>query len=307
VLHDPAGKYSAQGSQNGDYALGMLGTKQDDKLAFRFDVQGQQFLNVAMDVSSIDVEGCGGPFGVETPRFKISLLDDSDGEFDWTNKKLDEKLLEGEASPDAWKFHWTRGTIALDASKAASGNVIVVFDLVSEGYAAFDNLKITVSKLAAVGDRDEDGVEDSADNCPSAKNASQANMDEDAAGDACDPAPKNPTKCGDRSGDGEDDCVDWCETHDTAACEGATGGSGGRGAGGSGGKAGSDDGEPDGNDSEDDDDDSSSAGSHSSSKSKSEGCSVNLVRADPKTGAEITAMLALGAICILRSRRRRSA
>lgn len=306
VLHDPAGKYSSQGSQNGDYALGMLGIAQDDKLAFRFDVQGQQYLNVAMDVSSIDVDGCGGPFGVVTPVFKISLLDDADGEFDWTKNKLDEKTLEGEASPDPWKFHWTRGMVALDAGKAQTGNVIVVFDLVSAGYAAFDNLKITVSKLAALGDRDEDGVEDSADNCPGAKNATQTNMDEDAAGDACDPAPKNPSKCGDRSGDGEDDCADWCETHATAACSGVTGGAGGGGASGSGGKAGSDGGEPDEND---DDSSSSGSGSHSSSsvKPKSEGCSVNLVRHDPKTGAEITVMLALGAICILRSRRRRSA
>jgi hypothetical protein len=318
VLHDPMGKYSGQGNQNGDYALGMLGSVQDDKLAFRFDVQGQQYLNVAMDVSSIDVDGCGGPFGVETPVFKVSLLEDAQGDFDWNAKKLDEKTLEGEASSDAWKFHWTRGTVALDAGKAQSGNVIVVFDLVSAGYAAFDNLKITASKLAAVGDRDSDGIEDSVDNCPGAKNASQENADEDAAGDACDPAPKNPNKCGDRSGDGEDDCVDWCETHVSQACSGSAGGSGASGAGGrsgagAGGKDGSDAGEPDGTDSNEDDapshHGSGSTGSRSSSitKAKSEGCNVQLVMSEPNAGAAFGLVLALGAIWIRRARRRRSA
>jgi hypothetical protein len=310
VLHDPMGKYSDQGSRNGDYALGMLGSVQDDKLAFRFDMQGQQYLNVAMDVSSIDVEGCGGPFGVETPKFKVMLLEDADGEFNWSNKKLDEKMLEGEASSDAWKFHWTRGTVALDAGEAKTGNIIVVFDLVTAGYAAFDNLKITAAKLAAVGDRDEDGIEDSADNCPGVKNPSQTNEDEDASGDACDPAPKNPNKCGDRSGDGEDDCLDWCETHDSQACSGAAGSSGAGGRAGSGGTGGTDAGEPDGNDIDEDDDSpshgSTGSKSNASTKAKSEGCAVHLVRPDAKSGAEIALVLALGAIWIRRSRRRRS-
>jgi hypothetical protein len=312
VLHDPAGKYSNQSNQNGDYALGMLGVVQDDKLAFRFDIQGQQFLNVAMDVSSIDVDGCGGPFDVETPKFKVSLLDDASGEFDWAEKKLDEKTLEGEASPDAWSFHWSPGTVALDAGKATSGNVIVVFDLVSAGYAVFDNLKITASKLAAVGDRDDDGVEDGTDNCPGAANPSQTNADEDAAGDACDPSPRNPSKCGDRSGDGEDDCVDWCDSHESAACSAGAGGSGGRSAGGAGGNDASDAGDSDNNVSDDDDDapnHQSSTGSHSSSstKSKSKGCSISLVGAESGSNAALAAIFSLGAIWIPRARRRRPA
>lgn len=315
VLHDPAGKYSDQGSQNGDYALGMLGVVQDDKLAFRFDLQGQQFLNVAMDVSSIDVDGCGGPFDVETPKFKLSLLDDSAGEFDWTKNTLDEKTLEGEASSDRWRFHWSRGTVALDAGEATSGNVIVVIDLVSAGYAVFDNLKITASKLAALGDRDEDGVEDSIDNCPGSANPSQTNADEDAAGDACDPSPRNPTKCGDRSGDGEDDCVDWCESHESAACANGAGGSGvagsgGRSAGGAGGKDGGDAGESDGGDSNDGvhaPTHRGSTGSHarSSTEPKSEGCTVSLVGAESGSDAALAAIFTFGAIWIPRARRRR--
>lgn len=294
VLHDPDGKYSGQGSKNGKYAIGMLGVAQDDRLAFRFDTQGQKFLNVAMDVSSIDVEGCGGPFGVETPKFSVSIVD-GNGELDWDEKKLDEKFLEGEASPDPWSFHWTRGTVALDATKSTDGSVILVFDLLSNGYAVLDNLKITASQSAAVGDRDEDGVEDSVDNCPSVKNLSQRNDDDDSAGDACDPAPKDPTKCGDRSGDGEDDCTDWCETHESdAACSGATGGKGG---GGTAGDSDDDDG--------DDDDDSSGSGGKtgSTSKSKSGGCSVNMSEA-PGYGFELAALLGLAATFIRRARRR---
>jgi hypothetical protein len=273
---------------------------------------GQEFLNVAMDVSSIDVEGCGGPFGVETPKFKLSLLDDSGGEFSWTAKKLDEKTLEGEASNSPWSFKWSRGTVALDASKATHGSVIVVFDLVSSGYAAFDNLKITASKLAAVGDRDADGVEDSQDNCPGVANASQVNGDEDAAGDACDPAPKDPNTCGDRSGDGEDDCTDWCETHESHACSMLTGGSGVGGRGGSGGAGARDAGEADGGEPDDDDKPSGrgSTGSRGSSKSnsESEGCGIGMVGAAPtssdSTGLALFIVCAVGSIGAVRLRRR---
>lgn len=213
VLQDPAGKYGNQRIRNGRYAIGMLGTVQDDRLALRLDVQAQRFLNVSMDVSSIDVDGCGGPFGVETPVFRISLLDSPGGLFDWASKKLDEKTFTGEPASGPWSFEWSRGTVALDASRATDGNVILVLDLVSKGYGVFDNLEISASALAAVADRDDDGVEDGADNCPSVSNGNQANADQDLAGDACDPAPRDPSRCGDRSGDGEDDCLHFCETH----------------------------------------------------------------------------------------------
>jgi hypothetical protein len=310
VLDDPAGKYTGQGDENGKYALGMLGRVQDDHLAFRFDLMGQQFLNVAMDVSSIDVDGCGGPFGVETPKFKLSLLDDSGGEFSWSAKKLDEKTIEGEASNSPWSFHWTRGTVALDAGEATHGSVIVVFDLVSDGYAAFDNLKITASKLAAVGDRDADGVEDSVDNCPGVANASQSNGDQDAAGDACDPAPKDPNHCGDRSGDGEDDCTEWCETHESEACSMTTGGSGVGGRGGSGGAGARDAGESDGGEPDDDEPSSrGSTGSRGSPKSNSdEGCGVVRVGVAPfsadSTGVALFIVCAVGSIRVIRVRRR---
>jgi len=54
---------------------------------------------------------------------------------------------------------------------------------------------------AADGDRDGDGVRDSADNCADAANADQADQDGDGSGDACD---------GDRDGDGAANGSDNC-------------------------------------------------------------------------------------------------
>ena len=51
------------------------------------------------------------------------------------------------------------------------------------------------------GDRDADGVRDSADNCPDAGNADQADQDGDGSGDACD---------ADRDGDGSANATDNC-------------------------------------------------------------------------------------------------
>ena len=253
-LYDSGGKYANQGKDNGSYAVGMLGEIEDDKLALRFDVQSQQFLNVTMDVSAIDVQGCGGPFGVQTPRFRVTLLDSPSGSFDWNGKKLDEKVLEGDVPSNPWRFQWSRATVSLDASRATDGNVVVVFDLLSAGYAVFDNLKIMASRLRARSDRDNDGVDDADDNCPTRENGNQANADGDSSGDACDPAPNDPTVCGDRDGDGREDCGTSCNSQGISGCgsevagSGAAGRPGGRGWAGRGGShprddAGVDDGE----------------------------------------------------------------
>ncbi|HTU62108.1 MAG TPA: hypothetical protein VMF89_26805, partial [Polyangiales bacterium] len=61
-LHDPSGKYKNAGEQHGKHALGMLSTLQDDKLALAFDSRNFPFINIGLDLSSIDVEGCAGPF-----------------------------------------------------------------------------------------------------------------------------------------------------------------------------------------------------------------------------------------------------
>src|SRR6185369_3995906 len=76
VVHaDNQSLYSDPAGNGGAYSLGMLSVTQDDKLALTFDAQGRAFVNVGLDLSSIDVNGCGGPFGVAAPVMQVSLLD----------------------------------------------------------------------------------------------------------------------------------------------------------------------------------------------------------------------------------------
>jgi MYXO-CTERM domain-containing protein len=191
----------------GKYTLGMLSSLQDDKLSLTFDAKNLPFLNVGMDLSSIEVPGCGGPFGVAIPIMHLSLLDSPGGVFDWAQPVLSDQMVTGVMAPDGFTFAWKHVVAALDASKSTDGHVSIVFDLVQSGYAAFDNLSITASSTASVTDTDLDGKPDDADNCRMVKNPDQANQDNDKAGDVCDPAPTDPTVCGDQDGDGKDDCA----------------------------------------------------------------------------------------------------
>lgn len=128
----------------GDYALGMLSTVQDDKLWLTFDSQGKRYINIAMDISSIDLDGCGGPFGIADPKFDISLLEGSS-----TGAVLDSETITGEMATDGKTFNWTHHVITLDALNQSEGNttVTVLWDLIQSGYAAFDNIRITASDV----------------------------------------------------------------------------------------------------------------------------------------------------------------
>lgn len=137
--------YSDPEAKGGNYAIGMLSTAQDDRLSLTFDGQGLPFVNVGLDISSIDVYGCGGPFGVAAPSYRIRLLDSPGGVFNWGNTVLDEEVITGEAAPDQWTFHWTHHVVALDATGSTDGNISIVWDLIASGYGAFDNLIVTSS------------------------------------------------------------------------------------------------------------------------------------------------------------------
>jgi len=150
LINEPAAfgtpqEYDDPEARGGNYAIGMLSAVQNDQLSLTFDGQGLPFINVGLDISSIDVYGCGGPFRVAAPSYRISLLDSPGGVFNWSNTVLDEAVITGELAPDQWTFNWTRHVVALDASASSDGNISIVWDLIQSGYGAFDNLIITSS------------------------------------------------------------------------------------------------------------------------------------------------------------------
>ncbi|HET6284143.1 MAG TPA: MYXO-CTERM sorting domain-containing protein [Polyangia bacterium] len=279
VYSDPEGK-------GGKFTLGMLSSLQDDKLSLTFDAKKLPFLNVAMDLSAIDVPGCGGPFGVAAPAMKLSLLDSPGGVFDWASPVLSERTVTGVAPPDAFTFTWQRVVAALDASKSTDGHVSIVFDLTASGYAAFDNLSITASTGASIVDSDLDGKPDDADNCRKVKNADQANQDNDRAGDACDPAPLDPSVCGDQDGDGKDDCACGAECPADGSAD----------DGGQTDVAGTADSAGDGARADD-------AGVDAAAKTRASGCSCGVTETSGARNLGVPVLVAAAALFLLRRRR----
>jgi hypothetical protein len=213
-IDDPGGLYSNPQGTGGQYAVGMLSTAADDKLGMTFDAQGRPFINVGLDLSGIDIQGCGGPFGSSLPIMHVSVVDAPGGSWSWTSPPLDETDLVGAAPPDQWTFEWTNLVAGLDITGATDGTVTVIFDLTQSGYAAFDNLTITASTEEGIVDSDLDGIADDSDNCVDIANEQQVDTDEDGIGDACDDCPLDPEP-GDSDGDGSCDSDDLCFGDDT--------------------------------------------------------------------------------------------
>ncbi len=162
VVHDPSALYSDPSGIAKNYALGMLSSFQDDQLALTFDVTGKSFLNVGFDLSAIDVEGCGGPFGTDVPVMQVRLYDTPTGAFSFgaPGALLDEGDVTGLAAPTPWAFAWKFGVVSLDATAASGSALTIVFDLKQSGYGAFDNLSIVAADSAGVVDRNNDGIPD---------------------------------------------------------------------------------------------------------------------------------------------------
>lgn len=73
-------------------------------------------------------------------------------------------------------------------------------------------VNITVTALSTIVDSDNDGIEDSVDNCPLTPNTDQADIDGDGIGDACDNCPEafNPDQA-DSNGNGIGDVCDFID------------------------------------------------------------------------------------------------
>lgn len=137
----------------GNYAIGMLSNVQNDLLgmSFNFDLGTNDFFNLAIDVSSLGLDGPGGPFtnAISVPEFQFTLFSGSGGNGLGAGSILGQYNLIGTASPID-TLDWTQGLFSFDASGDNDGNVTLQIDLLSGGYAVMDNILITSSDTPSV-------------------------------------------------------------------------------------------------------------------------------------------------------------
>ncbi len=143
--------YSDPDGRGGNYALGMLSDVQDDRLGLSFNIGALQFLNFRIDISSIDLSGLGGPFVPAqgaAPTFRFSLFDNPTGAAS-TGTGTALSFVDASAPFNTSKssFLWTTVNSGLSAAGNTNGNVTLQIDLLSGGYAAFDNITITADNV----------------------------------------------------------------------------------------------------------------------------------------------------------------
>jgi hypothetical protein len=141
--------YQDPQARAGRHVLGMLSTAQNDLLGLSFNVGAFRFLNFQLDVSSIDLDCCGGPFdpsNTQVPTFRLSLIDNPGGAVGLGGgATLSFADISGTVGPSSFIFDWTNYIVALDATGNTDGNVTVRIDLLTGGYAALDNFRIVAS------------------------------------------------------------------------------------------------------------------------------------------------------------------
>ena len=145
--------YSDPSGIGGNYAIGMLSSTQNDLLGLSFNVGSFDFFNFTVDISSLGLDGPGGPFtnAQSPPEFQFTLYDNPTGTTGTgSGTILDQASLLGTASAID-TLDWTNGLFAFDSSAATNGNVTLQIDLLSGGYAVMDNFRITASDEAGGG------------------------------------------------------------------------------------------------------------------------------------------------------------
>jgi hypothetical protein len=135
----------------GNYALGMLANVQNDLLGLSFDVGSHSFLNVRLTISSIDLSVFQGPFVTpgDIPIFEFTLFDNPTGINGLGNGNvLDRQQAVGKIAPAPNVLDWTNVLLPLSTIGNTNGQVTLKIDLLSGGYAALDNFRITTSNTA---------------------------------------------------------------------------------------------------------------------------------------------------------------
>ena len=136
--------YSDPSGIGGNYAIGMLSSTQNDLLGLSFNVGAFDFFNFTVDVSSLGLDGPGGPFTNDQspPEFQFTLFDNPSGAITTgSGTILGQANLVGTSSAIN-TLDWTNGLFSFDTSSATNGNVTLQVDLLLGGYAYW-----TISKL----------------------------------------------------------------------------------------------------------------------------------------------------------------
>ncbi len=145
--------YSDPSGIGGNYAVGMLSSVQNDLLGLSFNVGTFDFFNFTVDVSSLGLNGSGGPFTTDesAPTFQFTLFDNPTGAITTgSGTILGQATLAGTSSAIS-VLDWTNGLFSFDTSGSTNGNVTLQIDLLTGGYAVMDNFQITASDEAGGG------------------------------------------------------------------------------------------------------------------------------------------------------------
>jgi hypothetical protein len=149
--------YSDPQGIGGNHAIAMLSTLQNDLLSLSFNMQGFNFLNFRLNISSIEIDRFNGPANPagSVPVFEITLFDNPTGVIDLSGngRILDQVQITGASSSSRSVFNWTEHNFSLDGITSTNGNVTIridALDTLGIQYAALDNFRVIASNSSAV-------------------------------------------------------------------------------------------------------------------------------------------------------------